>query len=261
MVAAATAIYGLATVAHGSGFLAVFLAGILLGGVEAPYQAEVERFTSALASLGEMVAFIVLGLSISLIPLLRSTDTLVGLAVAALLIFAVRPVLVGVVLIPVRLRASERVFVLWAGLKGAVPILLGLFLLAAGLPDAPRLYRIIFVVVLVSVVLQGGSVPLAARLLRIPMRDAGLPRPDPAAAPPRDVPTYLHLYTVMAGSLADGSRVTDLALEERTELSLVRGNGELLPLRHDSRLHAGDQVLAHSQVGVDLDALFHADGR
>ena len=257
VVAAGTGIYGLATVAHGSGFLAVFLAGILLGDAEMPFRTEVKRFASALASLGEMVAFTVLGLSVPLLPLLGSTDALVGLAIAGLLILVVRPVLVGLLIVPVRLRLPERVFVLWAGLKGAVPILLGLFILGAGGPDTSRLYRIIFVVVLISVVVQGGSVPLAARLLRIPMRAAEPLQPYATGLRFRSAPQGLYRYTVMAGSAADGAAVGDLALGERTWLSLLRREGDLVPLRRDTRLHPGDQVLAQGDDGADLERLFH----
>jgi cell volume regulation protein A len=257
VVAAGTGIYGLATVAHGSGFLAVFLAGILLGDAEMPFRTEVKRFASALASLGEMVAFTVLGLSVPLLPLLGSTDALVGLAIAGLLILVVRPVLVGLLIVPVRLRLPERVFVLWAGLKGAVPILLGLFILGAGGPDTSRLYRIIFVVVLISVVVQGGSVPLAARLLRIPMRAAEPLQPYATGLRSRSAPQGLYRYTVMAGSAADGAAVGDLALGERTWLSLLRREGDLVPLRRDTRLHPGDQVLAQGDDGADLEQLFH----
>jgi cell volume regulation protein A len=257
VVAAATAIYGLATLAFGSGFLAVFLAGILLGDAEMPFQIEVQRFTGALASLGEMVAFTVLGLSIPLVALLSGTDALIGVAIAALLIVVVRPVLVGILLIPVRLRMPERIFVLWAGLKGAVPILLGLFILGAGLPNADQMYRIIFVVVLISVVLQGGTVPLAARLLRIPMHDAEPLHPYATGLRFRTAPRGLYRYTIQSGSPADGTAVADLELGDRTWLSLIRRDGELLPLRRDTRLHAGDQVLAQSDPDVDLERLFH----
>jgi cell volume regulation protein A len=260
-VAAATAVYGVAAVAHGSGFLAVFLAGILLGDEEVPFRTEIGRFTAALASLGEMVAFTVLGLSIPLLDVLRGPDLLVGLAVAALLVLVVRPVLVGVLLVPVRLRPPERVFVLWAGLKGAVPVLLGLFVLGTDVPDAPRLYRIIFVVVLVSVVVQGGSVPLVTRLLRIPMAEAEPLEPYAAGLRTRTAPRGLHRYTVQPGSTADGAAVADLGLGERTWLSLVRRDGELLAVRRDTRLHPGDQVLAQVVEGVDLGRLFGSPER
>jgi cell volume regulation protein A len=258
VLAGATATYGLATVAHGSGFLAVLLAGVLMGDVEAPFQVEVERFTSALASLGEIVAFTVLGLSIPLVSLLTSTDLLIGLAIAALLIVVVRPVLVGALLLPIRLQRSERMFVLWAGLKGAVPILLGLFILGTDLADAPRLYRIIFVVVLVSVVVQGGGVPLAARLLRIPMREAEPLEPYATGLRSHTAPEGMFRYTVGAGSAADGAVVADLGLGEQTWLSLLRREGRLVPLRRDTRLHSGDQVLAQGDVGTDLEQLFQS---
>jgi cell volume regulation protein A len=258
LVAGGTGIYGAATVAHGSGFLAVFLAGILLGDATFPFHTEVRRFTGAVASLSEMVAFTVLGLSIPLLSVLGSTDLLVGLAIAGLLIVGARPVLVGILLIPVRLRMPERLFVLWAGLKGAVPILLGLFILGTDLADAPRLYRIIFVVVLVSVVVQGGGVPLAARLLRIPMREAEPLEPYATGLRSHTAPEGMFRYTVGAGSAADGAVVADLGLGEQTWLSLLRREGRLVPLRRDTRLHSGDQVLAQGDVGTDLEQLFQS---
>lgn len=258
VVAAGTGIYGLATLARGSGFLAVFLAGILLGDTRFPFHVEVRRFTGAVASLSEMVAFTVLGLSIPLLTVLGSTDLLIGLAIAGLLVVAARPLLVGLLLLPVRLRVRERLFVLWAGLKGAVPILLGLFILGTHLPDAPRLYRIIFVVVLVSVVVQGGGVPLAAKLLRIPMRDTEPLEPYATGLRFRTVPEGLFRYTVAAGSAADGAVVADLGLGDQTWLSLLRREGRLVPLRRDTRLHAGDQVLAQSDADADLEQLFRS---
>jgi potassium/hydrogen antiporter len=260
VLAGAGSIYGLATLAHGSGFLAVFLAGILLGDAGMPFQTEVQRFTGALASLGEMVAFTVLGLSIPFFGLLGSSDALIGLAIAALLIVAVRPLLVGVLLVPIRLRIPERLFVLWAGLKGAVPILLGLFILGTDLPDAPRLYRIIFVVVLISVVVQGGGVPLAARLLRIPMSESEPLEPYATGLRFRTAPEGLYRYTVAAGSRADGAAVADLGLGEQTWLSLLRREGRLVPLRRDTRLHAGDQVLAQGDTADELERVFHGEG-
>jgi cell volume regulation protein A len=119
----ALAIYGLATAVHGSGFLAVFVAGILIGDARAPYQREIARFHSSLASLAEIVAFTILGLTVQLHTLTRDWIWLDGLLLAVLLAVVIRPLLVGLLLWPVRLRPGERIFVLWAGLKGAVPIL------------------------------------------------------------------------------------------------------------------------------------------
>ncbi len=172
-LAAAGLTYGVATLAHGSGFLAVFVCGIWIGDAKVPYRREIGQFHSALASLGEIVAFTVLGLTVPLHRLTVGHTLVMGLVLAVLLAVVVRPLLVGLVLLPVRLARGERVFVLWAGLKGAVPILLGTYLLSSGVPDTVGLYVVVFVVVTFSVVVQGGLVPLVARLCGLDVKVGG----------------------------------------------------------------------------------------
>jgi cell volume regulation protein A len=168
-LAAAGVIYGVAAVAHGSGFLAVFVAGILVGDVELPEKRDVERFHTSLASLAEIVVFVALGLTVHTVALGRTSLWLDALILSALLAFVARPLVVGALLWPARLRAGERLFVMWSGLKGAVPILLAAFALLDQVDDAARIYGIVFVVVAFSVVVQGASVPYVAARLRIPM--------------------------------------------------------------------------------------------
>jgi potassium/hydrogen antiporter len=166
-LAAAGLIYGAAAVAHGSGFLAVFVAGILIGDAHYPRRNDVERFHTTLASLAEVVVFVALGLSVNRVSLSPAwTD---GILIALLLVLA-RPVAIAPLLMPLRLRPGERLFVIWSGLKGAVPILLAAFALLQDVPQAERIYAIVFVVVAFSVIVQGGSVPFAARRLGVPMR-------------------------------------------------------------------------------------------
>jgi cell volume regulation protein A len=168
-LAAAGVIYGVAAVAHGSGFLAVFVAGILIGDVELPEKRDVERFHTSLASLAEIVVFLALGLTVHTVALGHTSLWLDALILSALLAFVARPLVVGALLWPARLRAGERLFVMWSGLKGAVPILLAAFALLDHVDDAARIYGIVFVVVAFSVVVQGASVPYVAARLRIPM--------------------------------------------------------------------------------------------
>jgi cell volume regulation protein A len=120
-LAAAGVIYGIAAVAHGSGFLAVFVAGLLIGDARAPYKAEIERFHTSLASIAEIVVFTALGLTIHLTGLGDVWSD--ALLLAVLLVFVARPVVALALLLPAKLRAPERIFVAWGGLKGAVPIL------------------------------------------------------------------------------------------------------------------------------------------
>jgi potassium/hydrogen antiporter len=168
-LAAAGVIYGATSAAHGSGFLAVFIAGVLLGGVDVPRRHEIERFHTSLASLAEVVVFVVLGLTIDLTNLLASSRLFEGLVLAVILAFIARPLAVGPLLLPVRMRPNERLFVIWAGLRGAVPILLATFALLAAVDEAERIYDIVFVVVAFSVIVQGSTIPAVARRLRIPI--------------------------------------------------------------------------------------------
>ncbi|HWU46826.1 MAG TPA: cation:proton antiporter [Humibacter sp.] len=257
-VAFATLIYGAATVLQGSGFLAVLLAGIVVGDSYAPFKSEIRRFSSGLAAIGEIAAFSILGLSVSLSVVFQPAVIWSGLAIAALLIFVIRPVLVGLLLIPIRLRWGERVFVLWGGLKGAVPILLGMFILGAKIPGGDRVYAIIFVVVLVSVVLQGGLVPLFARLLAVRMRVVE-PQPWASGLRFRERPDGLGEYVVAAGSVADGVTVDALELGDDGWISLVRRDGRLVQVRGSTTLQAGDVVLALGEGNGDLDRLFRSD--
>lgn len=169
-LAAAGVIYGVASVAHGSGFLAVFVAGVALGDTDVPLRDTIERFHTGLASLAEVVVFVALGLTVDVTEVVTSTRLLEGLALAVILALVARPLAVGAFLLPVRMRRNERLFVMWAGLRGAVPILLAAFALLAAVEEAQRVYDIVFVVVAFSVIVQGTTIPFAARRLRIPMR-------------------------------------------------------------------------------------------
>ena len=167
-LAAAGVIYGVAAVAHGSGFLAVFVAGILIGDADYPRRRDVERFQTSLASLAEVVVFIALGLTVNKVNLEPVWKD--AILIALVLAFLARPLGIAPFLAPLHLRRGERLFVMWSGLKGAVPILLASFALLEHVAGADRIYGIVFVVVAFSVIVQGGTVPFAARRLGVPMR-------------------------------------------------------------------------------------------
>lgn len=242
-VLCAFVIFGLGVVAHGSGFLAVFVAGILVGDAGAPYKREIQTVHSALAGLGEIVAFVVLGVTIDLSVIARSDVWVPGLVLGVGLALLIRPVLAGVTLLPARLQRNELAFVLFAGLKGAVPILLGEMLRVAGVPQAERLYGIVVVVVVVSVLGQGALVPTVARLLRLPMRPVEI-EPWSVGVRLQAEPDSAHRLRVAPGSAADGATVDALAeLAGGVWVSIVARGGSLLPIRGETRLLAGDDVV------------------
>lgn len=253
-LACAFVIYGAATLAQGSGFLAVFVAGIVVGDRRSPYKREVERFVSASAGMAEIVVFAVLGFTVDLGVLSRTDVWLPGLALGLLLAVVVRPLAVGACLLPARLARRERAFIAFAGLKGAVPVLLGELIRAADVPGAERLFGIVVVVVVVSVLGQGSLVPTVARALRLPMRTV---RPEPWALGVRlrDEPGGVHRLTVARGSDADGRTVDDVAdLVGDVWVSMVVRDGALVPVRGTTALRHHDEVvvLADPELHDDL---------
>ncbi|HEU5064555.1 MAG TPA: cation:proton antiporter [Gaiellaceae bacterium] len=169
-LAAAGLIYGLASVAGGSGFLAVFVAGLVLGDLDLPHKRQIRRFHMALASLAEIVVFVALGLTVNVSQLTENNIWLDGLVLAIALAFIARPIGLAPLLVPLRLRTGEKLFIAWGGLRGAVPILLAAFAILAEVDDARRLYEIVFVVVSFSVIVQGATIPFVASRFGVRMR-------------------------------------------------------------------------------------------
>jgi cell volume regulation protein A len=229
-LAFAVIIYGVAAVAHGSGFLAVFVAGMVVGDARAPYKGEIERFHTSLASLAEIVVFAALGLTVRFADLGKDHAWRDGLLLAVILAFVARPLVVGPLLAPARLRRGERLFVMWGGLKGAVPILLATFVLLARVPHALQIYDIVFVVVAFSVIVQGTSIPFVGPRLGIPMRIAE--------------PRGLVRLRVAPGSHAAGRRIRELPLGTWTWVREVTRDGRTFRARGSTALEPGDEVAA-----------------
>ena len=165
-LSAAGLIFGTATALHGSGFLAVFVAGLLLGDADTTVGEDVRAFHSELAGLAEVVVFVSLGLTVHLAAV-GVSGVLQGLALTIVLLVLARPPAAMVLLTPFRVPHGERVFLAWAGMRGAVPILLASLALANGVQDARQIYGLVFVVVAASVFIQGVTLPVAASALGV----------------------------------------------------------------------------------------------
>ncbi len=231
-------IYGLASVAHGSGFLAVFVAGVLLGDVALARKGEIESFHASLAALAEIAAFAALGLSIGYSDLDDAGTWAEGVVLAVILAFVLRPLAVGPLLVPVRLRRGEKIFIVWGGLKGAVPILLGALAVLAGVPESGRIYGIIFVVVLFSVLVQGGSIAYAAGRLQVPFRTVN-----------HDLAEVL-AFTVGEEAYASGRRIKELPLAERAWVGVIVRKGQPQEFGPETVLEPGDRVHVYGQPGT-----------
>jgi potassium/hydrogen antiporter len=245
-LAAAGLIYGVTAIAGGSGFLAVFVAGVLAGDARAPFKAEIERFHSSLASLAEIAVFVALGITLDVSDVVTSSVLWEGIVLAVVLAFLARPLAVAPLLARSRLRRGEQIFVMWGGLKGAVPILLGTLVLLAGVDEADRIYQLIFVVVAFSVLVQASTVPWAARRLGVRMRTRA-PEPWRLTIDLPKEPGDLHRHRVRTGSYAAGRRIKELPLGEYGWIVTIVRNGEVVRPGGSSVLEPGDEVVVSAE--------------
>jgi cell volume regulation protein A len=236
---------------HASGFLAVYLAGVVLGSARLPHRRAVLGFVGSLALLAEAGLFLLLGLLAApgRLPSALPSALLVG-SVAALL---ARPVAVVVSTLPFRLPWRHQVFLSWAGLRGAVPIVLATIPVTEGVRGATRIVDVVVVIVVVSTLLQGPTLPLMGRWLRViePEQPTDL---EVEAAPLEEVRADLLGLTIPARSHLVGVYVDELRLPAGAHLTfVVRGDRSLVPDRF-TRLEAGDQVLVVTTAAARAEA-------
>ena len=233
--------YGGAAAAHGSGFAAVYVAALVLGNSELPHRAVTRSFAEGVAWLAQIGLFVMLGLLLSPDEI---TVSIVALAVVAglILTFVARPlsVLVSAVVSPLPLR--ELGFLSWAGLRGAVPIVLTTIPLAEDVTDARRLFNIVFVMVVIYTLLTGPTLPLVAKVLKVARRSEprGL---EVEAAPLERVAADLLQVTISPVSRMHGVEVGELRLPVGASVSLVIRAGQVLVPERRTVLRHGDDLL------------------
>jgi cell volume regulation protein A len=157
--------YGLTALLGGSGFLAVYLVGLLLSSSTVQRVDRLSRFHDSLAWLMQIAMFLILGLLVfpsHLLPVMG-----VGLMITAVVVFLARPISVLIALLPVKISLQEKLFIGWVGLRGATPIVLATFPLLENVPRASDLFNLVFFVVLISVLLQGSTAPFVAKWLGV----------------------------------------------------------------------------------------------
>lgn len=233
--------YGSATALHASGFAAVYVAALVLGNSELPHRAATKSFAEGVAWLAQIGLFVMLGLLLSPGRLSLST---VGTAIVAGLILTLvaRPISVAVSSVVQPMPWRELSFVSWAGLRGAVPIVLTTIPLSEGVDGAERLFDIVFVIVVVYTLLTGPTLPVVARVLRVARRSE--PRDlDLEAAPLERVAADLLQITISPVSKLHGVEVGELRLPQGASVSLVIRDGQTLVPEARTVLRHGDDLL------------------
>jgi cell volume regulation protein A len=252
--------YGAASVAHASGFLAVYVAGVVLGNSRLPHRRATLGFADGLAWMAQIGLFILLGLLVSPARLLDAVVPAMVAGVALLLI--ARPLSVLASASWFRIRLNQQAFLSWAGLRGAVPIVLATIPLSAGLRGGRELFDIVFVLVVVFTLIQGTTLPPVARLLRV-VEPGGTSELRVESAPLEDLHADLLQLTIPAGSRLHGVYVDELRLPPGASLTLVVRDQRSFVPAGDTRLLIGDDLLlvATSECREEAERRLRAVGR
>lgn len=232
--------FGMPTVLQGSGFLAIYLAGVVIGNGDIPYRSGLTHFHDAAAWCGQVTMFLMLGLLVFPSRLLEVAGT--GLALGALLAFVARPLVTIPCLLPFRFPVKEAAFVGWVGLRGAVPIILATFPVLARAPGAERLFDVVFFIVVASALVPGGTVAWVTRRLGLASEE-----PPPPRAVLEITSTQLLDGEVVSFHVDPVLPVANVAIEDipfpqgATVMLIVRGDHLEAP-RGQEVLQPGDHV-------------------
>jgi cell volume regulation protein A len=251
-------LYSLTTVLGGSGFLAIYLAGAVVGNLTTRDPSHILQVHNGLAWLAQIGMFLMLGLLATPSELIEHAPA--ALAIAVVLMLVARPLAVWLCLLPFHFPAREQMFISWVGLRGAVPIILALFPLLAGIPQAVVILDVAFFVVLVSLTVQGWTIPALARRLRLQVPPAPQPteQHDLTARPEAGLAFFGYELSAHAPFLGEDLNALRLPASARA-VSILRG-GDVVPAETAGWLAAGDTlyVLAKKTDAAALSELLAA---
>ncbi|MGY4647565.1 potassium/proton antiporter [Mycobacterium sp. URHB0021] len=232
--------FGAAGSAHASGFLAAYLAAVVLANSGLPHRSATRSFAEGLGWLAQIGLFVLLGLLVD--PSDLGAELVPGIVIGLVLLLVSRPLSVAVSLAAFRVPWREQVFVSWAGLRGAVPIVLATFPIVGGVPDSMRLLNIVFILVVVYTLIQGPSLHLLAQRLGLIPRDAT--REIQVESAPLDVlEAELLTMTVLARSRLHNVTILELRLPDPSVITLIIRDGHTFVPQPDTRITIGDELL------------------
>jgi cell volume regulation protein A len=247
VLALIVAAYGAASLAHASGFLAVYLAAVVLGNARLPHGPATRGFAEGIAWLAQIGLFVMLGLLAS--PARLPGAVLPAMVAGSALVLIARPAAVIVSTLALRVPWRWQAFLSWAGLRGAVPIVLATIPLNARLPGATRLFDLVFVLVVVFTLVQGPTLPWVARRLRVitPAEPLAL---DVEAAPLEALHADLLQAQIPPGSRLHGVEIFELRLPAGANLTLIVREGHGFVPDPATTLQAGDRLLIVAAAGA-----------
>ena len=232
--------FGSTTVLHGSGFLAVYVAAVILGNGQLPYRTSLLRVHDAVAWLSQIAMFLILGLLVFPSRLLDVAP--IGLAIALFLAIVARPAVVALCLAPFGYRWREVVYVGWVGLRGAVPIILATVPVLAGAPGGERLFTLVFFIVVVNALVTGSSVPWLTRRLKLESDEPPAPPAVLEIESRKPLEGQLLSYHVDEALGLTGVPLADLPFPESAAVTMIVRGQRLIAPKGNTVLENGDHV-------------------
>jgi cell volume regulation protein A len=236
---------------HGNGFLAVYIAGLILGSQNFIHKKSLVRFHDGISWLMQVVMFLSLGLLVyphKLIPIAG-----VGLLIAGALMFLARPISVFLALAFTKVTFNQKLFISWVGLRGAVPIVFATYPLLEGIDKADKIFHIVFFIVITSVLLQGTTLYPLAKWLNLEER---LPKKRPRAISlAEEVKSQLLELTVPVDSIAIGKKIVEIGFPKSALIVLIHRGKDYFTPRGDTELQPGDELMIMTDNKQDLVAI------
>lgn len=238
----------------GNGYLAVYLAGLVLGNNQLTQKRSLTIFFDGFTWLVQIVMFLTLGLFVNLDELLRPDVLMLGCLVGAFMMFVARPVTVFACMAPFRkFTTKARLYVSWVGLRGAVPIIFATYPLLAGTEGSQLLFNVVFLVTILSLLVQGTTVSWMANLLGL-----GYAEKSPAFGVDvhEDIPSIFTEVLVNESMLQGGTTLKEINLPEHTLVMMIYRDGDYFVPQGNTALKVGDKLLVISDRGEELESTY-----
>ena len=232
--------FGIATLIHGSGFLAVYVAGMTLAAGVLPHAVSVKRVHDALGWLSQVLMFLLLGLLV--FPSRVVGEAGLGVTLALLLAVVARPLVAAVCLAPFRYRWRESMYVGWVGLRGAVPIVLATIPVMANVAGSRQLFDVVFVIVVVGAIVPGATVPWVTSKLRMGSTAPPPPKAQVEVDIRRPLGDELRCYFISSHLAVSNAQIADIPFPAGAAVSMLERNGALIAPSGTTRIEPGDYV-------------------
>lgn len=251
-------IFSFTEILEGNGYLAVYIAGLVVGNRRIVYKKYITNFFDGLAWLFQIIMFLALGLLVNPVELIDIAW--IGLLIGIFMILIARPASVLICLLPFKwMTFNSRLFVSWIGLRGAVPIIFATYPLLAGVPEAKQIFNIVFFITLLSLLIQGTTVSYTAKLLKLSFRVKKIPKAFEMELP-EDVKSIMSEITITRDMLSNGDYLINLPLPENTLVVLVKRFERYFVPNGCSQLLENDQLLIISDNEKDLKHIYETLG-